>query len=262
MCLCVGALKEFFDKAGGSLQRPLDHARANDQGVPPPPPPSDHVLAYRISEVLCKSHTAYMTRYTARAAQEPKGRSPYGSLEEARGALGSDFNWKNVHFKDVVGVLSWQTRAGEWIPMESKPSANCRRCVQKGAALPAKHWHFQCPIGAENRQWGGGVSGALLHATTGVGAGNQIASVEGCECPFRWIWSRWCMLGNEDEPSGPDAWAARSWRAGTRRAYAQKLAKIAEFQEASGETSMAWVLGGSRRETIHAAWIQCGGASR
>ena len=52
------------------------------------------------------------------------------------------------------------------------------------------------------------------------------------------------MLGTEHEPSGPDAWAARSWRAGTRRAYAQKLAKIAEFQEAFGETSLARVLAG------------------
>ena len=66
----------------------------------------------------------------------------------------------------------------------------------------------------------------------------------GRACSFRWICSRWCMLGTEDEPSGPDAWAARSWRAGTRRAYAQKLAKIAEFQEASGETSLARVLAG------------------
>ena len=41
-----------------------------------------------------------------------------------------------------------------------------------------------------------------------------------------------------------DAWAAQSWRAGTRRAYAQKLAKIAEFYKASGETSLARVLAG------------------
>ena len=33
-------------------------------------------------------------------------------------------------------------------------------------------------------------------------------------------------------------------RGGTRRAYAQKLAKIAEFQEASGEASLAGVLAG------------------
>ena len=66
----------------------------------------------------------------------------------------------------------------------------------------------------------------------------------GRACSFRWIWSCWCMLGTEDKPSGPDAWAARSWRAGTRRAYAQKLAKIAEFQEAFGETSLVRVLAG------------------
>ena len=67
MRLCVGALKEFRDKVGGPLQRPADLAGASDQG----PPPRDHVLAYRIWEVLCKSHTAYMTRYTPRAGQEP-----------------------------------------------------------------------------------------------------------------------------------------------------------------------------------------------
>ena len=75
----------------------------------------------------------------------------------------------------------------------------------------------------------GGVSGALLHATTRAGGGRQNAVAEGCERSYRWIRSCWCMLGNEDEPSGRDAWASRSWRAGNRRVYAQKLAKIAEF---------------------------------
>ena len=37
MRLCVGALKEFINKAGRPVQRPLDHAGANDLGVPPPP---------------------------------------------------------------------------------------------------------------------------------------------------------------------------------------------------------------------------------
>ena len=70
-------------------------------------------------------HTACMTRYTSRASQEPKGHS----LEEATGALGSDFHWKKVHFRKVGGVLNWQTRAGKWIPVESEPTANCRRYV-------------------------------------------------------------------------------------------------------------------------------------
>ena len=106
-------------------------------------PPKDHVLAYTVWEELCKSHMAYMARY--RQAKEPKGRFLYVSTDEARGALGSDFHWKNVHFRDVGGMLSWQTRAGEWIAVESGPSADCPKCVQKGAAMPATHWHFQCP---------------------------------------------------------------------------------------------------------------------
>ena len=86
----------------------------------PLPPPRDHVLAYRVWEVLCKSHTAYMMRYNTRAGQEHKGRLPYASLEDARGALGTDFHWKNVTFREVDGVLSWQTCAGKWICVRSR----------------------------------------------------------------------------------------------------------------------------------------------
>ena len=78
----------------------------------------------------------------------------------------------------------------------------------------------------------GGFPGYPPYTTTRGGDGGQVDSAGGHACSFRSIRSRWCMLGTEDEPSGPDAWAARSWRAGTRRAYAQKLAKIAEFQDA------------------------------
>ena len=110
-----------------------------------PPPPHDHLLAYRIWEVPCKSHRGHTTRYNTRAAQEPKGRSPYASLEEARGALGTDFHRKIVRFRAVGGVLSTQTRAGEWILVDSEPSTNCRICTQKGAAIPPRQWHFRCP---------------------------------------------------------------------------------------------------------------------
>ena len=74
-------------------------------------PRRDHMLAYKVREVLCKSHksgkcSANRTRRTwraktARAGKEPKGKYPYASLDEARGALGSDFYWKNVHFREV-----------------------------------------------------------------------------------------------------------------------------------------------------------------
>ena len=76
---------------GGPLQRPGIMQGSVVRGIPPP---RHYVLVYGIWDVMCKSHTAYMTRYIARAGQEPKGRSLYGSLEEARGALGSDFHWK------------------------------------------------------------------------------------------------------------------------------------------------------------------------
>ena len=95
--LCVGALKNWMEtlQVGELLRRPLNHAGGSSAGDSPP---RDHVLGYRVWEVLCKSHTAYMTRYMAQAGKEPKGRSPYASLDEARGAPGSDFHWKNVHF--------------------------------------------------------------------------------------------------------------------------------------------------------------------
>ena len=41
-----------------------------------------------------------------------------------------------MHFEDVGGFLSWQTRAGECIPVASERFANCKRSIQKegGAA--------------------------------------------------------------------------------------------------------------------------------
>ena len=81
------------------------------------------------------SHTAYMTRYMTRVGKEPKGKPPYSSLVEAKVALGEDFHWKNVRFREVGGVLRWPMRAGRWIPVESTLSASCRRCVHKGPTL-------------------------------------------------------------------------------------------------------------------------------
>ena len=109
----------------------------------------------------------------------------------------------------------------------------------------------------------GGFPGDPPCETTRAGDGDQFDSAGGRACSFRWIWSRWCMLGTEDEPSGPDAWAARSWRAGTLKAYAQILAKMAEFREASGEASLARVMAGflaaraeaGERQSIHVARV-------
>ena len=61
--------------------------------------PKDHVLAYRVWDRLYNWHSTYMACYTARAGKEPKGRSPYASLDEARSLLGTHFHLKNVHFR-------------------------------------------------------------------------------------------------------------------------------------------------------------------
>ena len=144
MRLMIGGPRKWLGcrQPGEKVIRPLDHT--NGAEVDGRSPPRDHILAYRMWEVLCKSHAAYMNRYVARAGKEPKGRSPYSSLEDARSAMGTDFHWKNVHFREVGGVITSDTRGGEWIPVDSEPASDCRRCVHKGQ-VPAKHWHFRCP---------------------------------------------------------------------------------------------------------------------
>ena len=52
--------------------------------------------------------------------------------------------WRSVKFTVVGGVPQWQTRQGEWIPVDSQPSGDCQRGTQR-ASPGWCHWHFQCP---------------------------------------------------------------------------------------------------------------------
>ena len=63
-------------------------------------------------EVLHRSPAAYQAGYLGQGGHQPKGKSPYATLEGVRSALGWGFVRKNVHFKEVGGVINWQTRAG------------------------------------------------------------------------------------------------------------------------------------------------------
>ena len=56
MRLCVGALKEFLDKAGAPLQHPLDHAGANDQGFPPPTPRGRPPVCWHTDSGKCSAN--------------------------------------------------------------------------------------------------------------------------------------------------------------------------------------------------------------
>ena len=121
MRLWVGAPNEFLDKVGGPLQRPTDHAGANDQGLAPPP--RDHVPAYRIWEVLRKSHTAYMTRYTARATQEPKGCSPIPKHQD---------RWARPRSQACTSATRSSKRSTQPLRRRGLLPTTSRGCVERG----------------------------------------------------------------------------------------------------------------------------------
>ena len=101
MRVCVGALQEWMEKlqVGEPLTRPPDHVGGSSAGDSLP---RDHVIAYRL--VLCKSHTTYMMRNTARVGKEAKGRSPYASLNEARGRAGG---WAATSTRRTSSSAKW-----------------------------------------------------------------------------------------------------------------------------------------------------------
>ena len=51
--------------------------------------------------------------------------------------------WRSVQFRVVGGVLQWQKRQGEWIPVDAPPSGECQRCTYRGSP-GGRHWDFQC----------------------------------------------------------------------------------------------------------------------
>ena len=59
MRLCVRALKEFLDKEGGTLQRPLDHEGAHDGADAPPTPV---IMCWRIESGNCSVSRTWRTR--------------------------------------------------------------------------------------------------------------------------------------------------------------------------------------------------------
>ena len=58
---------------------------------------------------------------------------------------------------------------------------------------------------------GGRVCDALSHNATRIVVAATAPAAGECECSYPWIWSRWCMLGREDQPGVLDAWAVLLW---------------------------------------------------
>ena len=101
-------------------------------------------LAWCTWDCVNQLQSAYATRYAGSAGSAKPAAQQYPTLEEAHEALGENFLWRSVKFREVGCVLQWQTRQGEWIPVDSPPSGDCQRCAQRGSSL-GSHWHFHCP---------------------------------------------------------------------------------------------------------------------
>ena len=54
-------------------------------------------------------------------------------LEDTKEPLGENLLWCTIKFGVAWGVLQWQTRQWECIPIDYQPSGGCQRCTQRGS---------------------------------------------------------------------------------------------------------------------------------
>ena len=124
----------------GEIPRPSEFGgQATEAAVDP-----EERLAWRVWDCVSQSQAAYARRYAGTHGKSSSESSQYATLEEAWKEQGSAFTWRSVKFREVGGVLQWQSRQGEWIPVDSPPSGGCQRCAQRGSP-DERHWHFRCP---------------------------------------------------------------------------------------------------------------------
>ena len=124
----------------GEIPRPSEFGGQSTEAAVDP----GEQLAWLVWDCVSQSQAAYARRYAGSLGKSNSESNQYATLEEAWRALGSAFTWRSVKFREVGGVLQWQSRQGEWIPVESPPSGGCQRCAQRGSP-DERHWHFRCP---------------------------------------------------------------------------------------------------------------------
>ena len=90
-------------------------------------------LVWRTWDCVNQSQSAYTRRYAGLASNARQTNQQHATLEEAREALGDSFVWRSSGWWG--GVLQWQTRQGEWIPIDSPPSGDCQRCTPNESAI-------------------------------------------------------------------------------------------------------------------------------
>ena len=152
----------------GEIPRPSEFGGQSTEAAVDP----GEQLAWRVWDCVSESQAAYARRYAGSLGKSNSESNQYATLEEAWRALGLAFTWRSVKFREVGGVLQWQSRQGEWIPVESPPSGGCQRCAQRGSP-DERHWHFRCP------HWSGSAGartsrpGLWHHRHRGRAAGNR-----------------------------------------------------------------------------------------
>ena len=142
MRLMLSNIKAYVQlRAGevGEIPRPSEFGGQSAEAAVDP----GEQLAWRVSDCVSQSKGAYARRYAGSLGKSISESNQYSTLEEAWRALGLAFTWRSVKFREVGGVLQWQSQQGEWIPVESPPSGGCQRCAQRGSP-DERHWHFRC----------------------------------------------------------------------------------------------------------------------
>ena len=136
----IKAYVRLRDGEVGEIPRPSEFGgQATEAAVDP-----GEQLAWRVWDCVSQSQAAYARRYAGSQGKSSSESNQYATLEEAWKEQGSAFTWRSVKFREVGGVLQWQSRQGEWIHVESLPSGGCQRCAQRGSP-DERHWHFRCP---------------------------------------------------------------------------------------------------------------------
>ena len=116
----------------GEIPRPSEFGgQATEAAVDP-----GEQLAWRVWDCVSQSQAAYARRYAGTHGKSSSESSQYTTREEAWKDQGSAFAWRSVKFREVGGVLQWQTRQGEWILVDSPPSGGCQRSWAYSPYLP------------------------------------------------------------------------------------------------------------------------------
>ena len=94
----------------GDIPRPSEFGGQTTEAAVDP----GEQLAWRVWDCVSQSQAAYARRYAGSQGKSSSESSQYATLEEAWKEQGSAFTWRSVKFRDVGGVLQWQSRQGEW----------------------------------------------------------------------------------------------------------------------------------------------------